>query len=82
MYTHRDDFSRPALRHGSLNSLFQVALYLPSYEQADIYALWNTSAMTAMGQTANSVRFTETNGERGDGFGIYIYIHIDFCKTT
>jgi len=25
---HRDDFSRPALRHGSLNSLFQVA-YLP-----------------------------------------------------
>jgi len=23
-------FSRPALRHGSLNSLFQVALYLPS----------------------------------------------------
>jgi len=28
---HRDDFSRPASRHGSLNSLFQVALYLPSY---------------------------------------------------
>ena len=27
---HRDDFSRPALRHGSLNSLFQVASYLPS----------------------------------------------------
>ena len=27
---HRDDFSRPALRHGSLNSFFQVALYLPS----------------------------------------------------
>ena len=27
---HRDDFSRPALRHGSLNSLFQIALYLPS----------------------------------------------------
>ena len=27
---HRNDFSRPALRHGSLNSLFQVALYLPS----------------------------------------------------
>ena len=26
----RDDFSRPALRHGSLNSLFQVALHLPS----------------------------------------------------
>jgi len=22
---HRDDFGRPALRHGSLNSLFQVA---------------------------------------------------------
>jgi len=29
-HNHRDDFSRPALRHGSLNSLFQVALYLPS----------------------------------------------------
>ena len=27
---HRDNFSKPALRHGSLNSLFQVALYLPS----------------------------------------------------
>ena len=27
---HGDDFSRPALRHGSLNSLFQVASYLPS----------------------------------------------------
>ena len=27
---HRDDFSGPALRHGSLNSLFQVTLYLPS----------------------------------------------------
>ena len=25
------EMSRPALRHGSLNSLFQVALYLPSY---------------------------------------------------
>ena len=24
------EMSRPALRHGSLNSLFQVALYLPS----------------------------------------------------
>ena len=24
----RDEFSRPALRHGSLNSLFQVASYL------------------------------------------------------
>ena len=24
------EISRPALRHGSLNSLFQVALYLPS----------------------------------------------------
>ena len=27
---YRDDFSRPALRHGSLNSHFQVAVYLPS----------------------------------------------------
>ena len=27
---HRDNFSRPALRHGTLNSRFQVALYLPS----------------------------------------------------
>jgi hypothetical protein len=27
---HRDELSGPALRHGSLNSLFQVALYLPS----------------------------------------------------
>ena len=29
---HRlDDFSRPVLRHGSLNSPFEVALHLPSY---------------------------------------------------
>ena len=28
---HRDGVSRPALRHGSLNSLFQVALDLPSW---------------------------------------------------
>ena len=27
---HQDDFSGPALRHGSLNSLFQVASYLSS----------------------------------------------------
>jgi len=27
---HRDDFSRPALRHGRLNSLFMVAFYLLS----------------------------------------------------
>ena len=27
---HRDDFSRPVLCHGRLNSLFQVALYLLS----------------------------------------------------
>jgi hypothetical protein len=27
-HDHRNDVSRPALRHGSLNSLFQVALYL------------------------------------------------------
>jgi hypothetical protein len=25
------EMSRPALRHGSLSSLFQVALYVPSY---------------------------------------------------
>ena len=30
---HRDDLSRPALRHGSVNSLFQVALYLPSWRR-------------------------------------------------
>ena len=29
---HRDNFSSPALRHGSLNSLFQVDLYLPSWD--------------------------------------------------
>jgi hypothetical protein len=27
---HRDDFRRPALRHGSLNSIFQVAFCLPA----------------------------------------------------
>jgi len=27
---HRDDFSGPALHHRSMNSLFQVAIYLPS----------------------------------------------------
>ena len=26
------EMSRPALRHGSLNSLFQAALYLPSWD--------------------------------------------------
>ena len=37
----RDDFGKPALRHGSLNSLFQVALYLPSYcVPAFKLALW------------------------------------------
>ena len=29
---HRDDFSRPALRHGSLNSIFRVASYLQSWK--------------------------------------------------
>jgi len=28
---HQNDFSRPALRHGNLISLLQVALYLRSY---------------------------------------------------
>ena len=32
---HRDDYSRPALRYGSSNSLFYVASYLPSYEQVE-----------------------------------------------
>ncbi len=27
----RNDSSRPALRHGNVDSLFQVALHLPSY---------------------------------------------------
>ena len=30
----RNDFSRPALRHGNLDSLFQIATYLPSTESA------------------------------------------------
>ena len=30
---HQNDFGRPALRHRSLNSFFQGALYLPSYNQ-------------------------------------------------
>ena len=29
------EMSRPALRHGSLNSLFQSALYQPSYQKRD-----------------------------------------------
>ena len=29
----RDDFRRPALRHGSFNSLFQVAVCLPSWRE-------------------------------------------------
>ena len=33
---HRDNFSRQALRHGCLNFLFQVVLYLPSYEGKDL----------------------------------------------
>ena len=31
IHSHGDDFSRRALRHGSLKSLLHVALYLPSY---------------------------------------------------
>jgi len=31
---HRNDFNGPALRHGSLNSLSQVAFYLP-FEQEE-----------------------------------------------
>ena len=31
LLNHRDNFSIPALRHRSLNSLFQVAKYLPSW---------------------------------------------------
>jgi hypothetical protein len=30
VHYHRDDFSRPALRHGILNPLSQVAYYLPT----------------------------------------------------
>ena len=35
-FNRRDDFSGPALRHESLNSLFQVALYLPSSGDASL----------------------------------------------
>ena len=34
---HQDDFSRPALHHGSLNPLFEVALYLPSYARLEMH---------------------------------------------
>ena len=35
---HRDDFVRPALRHGSLHSLLQVAFYLPNFlDHSDKY---------------------------------------------
>ena len=30
LVNHRDNFSGPALRHETLNSLVQVALYIPS----------------------------------------------------
>ena len=32
-HNHRDELSGPALRHGGLNFLSQVALYLPSSNQ-------------------------------------------------
>ena len=35
-HNRRDDFSGPALRHGSLNSLFQVALYPLSSTRYDM----------------------------------------------
>jgi hypothetical protein len=38
---HRDYFCGPALRHGSLNSLLRVALYLPSSVQ-----VYNTLTVT------------------------------------
>ena len=34
---HRDDYSGPALRHGSLNFLFQVAFYSPSSHLEMLY---------------------------------------------
>ena len=40
---HRDGFSGPALRHGSLNPLFQVALYQSCYQPAhtpDVKGVW------------------------------------------
>ena len=33
---HRNDFSRPALRHRSLNSLFLVAFHLPDYRGGEL----------------------------------------------
>ena len=36
LLNHRHDFSGPASRHGSLNSLFQIPLYLPSSGAGDV----------------------------------------------
>ena len=48
---HSDDFSRPALRHGSLNFLFQVASYLPSKPGL---ALLSLASMIALGRRGRS----------------------------
>jgi len=53
----RDDFSGPFLRHGSLNSLFQVALYLPSEgEEITTSKVVMTFASTFLGRNARADR--------------------------
>ena len=54
--------SRPALIHGSLNSLFQVALYLPSYERM----ITSTSAGPSCRGSSRKRDLTE----HGSGFGV------------
>ena len=51
--SHRDDFARPALRHESLNPLFQVALYLPSYTTGG-HAQARRGSAVAMAPTPSS----------------------------
>ena len=71
---HRDDFSRPALRHGTLQSLFQVALYPPSYQAGANIHLRTPSAASSNGSALrggllNTSHTTHHNTPDGSDFG-------------
>ena len=46
---HRDDFSRPALCHGSLNSLSECHIYLSSQVFTSLSCFWFTSSSLFVG---------------------------------
>ena len=64
---HRDDFSGPAWRHGSLKSPFQVAFYLPSWQTSLILQCcshttrWRTN-LSSKGNLHHAINFRGTCG--------------------